>query len=85
MKKNKKESLAIIGIRNNPMKKTTKTKKVKKIKKTSIEQLVKKFYSTKLSHAYGKAEVEFLKGRLKFGDSKNSAPFPSMICLFRAS
>jgi len=24
-------------------------------------------------------DIEFLKGRLKFGDSKNSAPFPSMI------
>lgn len=23
--------------------------------------------------------IEFIKGRLKFGDSKNSAPFPSMI------
>lgn len=28
-------------------------------------------------------EVRFLKGRLKFGDSKNSAPFPSMIVVFR--
>ena len=26
--------------------------------------------------------VEFLKGRLKFEDSKNSAPFPSMIVYF---
>ncbi len=26
--------------------------------------------------------IEFLKGRLKFGRSKNSAPFPSMICVF---
>lgn len=26
--------------------------------------------------------VSFLKGRLKFGDSKNSAPFPSMIVIF---
>ena len=31
---------------------------------------------------YGKAEVQFLKGRLKFGGSKNSAPFPSMIAIF---
>jgi phage N-6-adenine-methyltransferase len=29
------------------------------------------------------AEVRFIKGRLKFGDSKNSAPFPSMIVLFK--
>lgn len=26
--------------------------------------------------------IEFIKGRLKFGDSKNSAPFPSMLVLF---
>lgn len=28
-------------------------------------------------------EVEFIKGRLKFGDSKNSAPFPSMVVVFK--
>lgn len=28
-------------------------------------------------------EVRFVKGRLKFGDAKNSAPFPSMIVVFR--
>jgi len=27
-------------------------------------------------------EIRFLKGRLKFGNSKNSAPFPSMIVIF---
>ena len=27
-------------------------------------------------------EIRFLKGRLKFGNSKNSAPFPSMIIVF---
>jgi hypothetical protein len=27
-------------------------------------------------------EIRFIKGRLKFGDSKNSAPFPSMIVIF---
>lgn len=32
---------------------------------------------------YGKAEVRFLRGRLKFGGSKNSAPFPSMVVVFR--
>ena len=30
---------------------------------------------------YHKADIEFIKGRLKFGGSKNSAPFPSMICI----
>ena len=28
-------------------------------------------------------EIRFIKGRLKFGDSKNSAPFPSAIVIFR--
>lgn len=34
------------------------------------------------NYIYGQAEIRFLKGRLKFGDSKNSAPFPSMIVVF---
>ena len=33
-------------------------------------------------YIYHKAEVVFLRGRLKFGDAKNSAPFPSMIVIF---
>lgn len=32
---------------------------------------------------YGKTEVRFIKGRLKFGGSKNSAPFPSMVVIWR--
>jgi len=28
-------------------------------------------------------EVRFIKGRLKFGGSKNSAPFPSMVVVWR--
>lgn len=32
---------------------------------------------------YGKAEIRFVRGRLKFGGSKNNAPFPSMITVFR--
>ena len=31
---------------------------------------------------YHKAEIRFIKGRLKFGNAKNSAPFPSMIVIF---
>lgn len=27
-------------------------------------------------------EVRFIKGRLKFGEAKNSAPFPSMVVVF---
>ena len=34
-------------------------------------------------YIYGKAEIRFLKGRLKFGGSKNSAPFLSMVVVFR--
>ena len=38
---------------------------------------------TKWFHEYCvKGEVIFIKGRLKFGDGKNSAPFPSMIVIF---
>ncbi len=32
---------------------------------------------------YGKAEISFIRGRLKFGGCKNSAPFPSMVVVFR--
>lgn len=28
-------------------------------------------------------EVRFIQGRLKFGDQKNSAPFPSVVVIFR--
>lgn len=40
---------------------------------------------TKWFHDYvlGKAEIHFIKGRLKFGNSKNSAPFPSMIVVYK--
>lgn len=35
---------------------------------------------------FGKADdIRFLRGRLKFGDSKNSAPFPSAIVIYRGS
>lgn len=43
---------------------------------------------TKWFHEYiygkGNNEVRFIKGRLKFGDCNNSAPFPSMVVVFRA-
>ena len=32
---------------------------------------------------YGKAELRFVKGRLKFGDGKQSAPFPSLLAVYR--
>ena len=33
-------------------------------------------------YIYHKAKIEFIEGRLKFGESKNSAPFPSMVVIF---
>ncbi len=41
--------------------------------------------NTKWFHAFviGKAkEIRFLKGKIKFGDSKTGAPFPSMVVIF---
>lgn len=32
---------------------------------------------------YGKAELRFVKGRLRFGNGKQSAPFPSLIAVYR--
>lgn len=32
----------------------------------------------------GKAEIRFIRGRLKFGGSKTSAPFPSMVAILRS-
>lgn len=34
-------------------------------------------------YVYGKAEVRFLRGRLRFGGANNNAPFPSMIVIYR--
>ena len=34
-------------------------------------------------YIYGKAEIRFVRGRLKFGNQKNSAPFPSMVVVFK--
>ena len=34
-------------------------------------------------YIYNKAEIRFIKGRLKFGGCKNSAPFPSMVVIWR--
>ena len=32
-----------------------------------------------------RSEIRFIRGRLKFGNQKNSAPFPSMIVIFRGA
>lgn len=33
-------------------------------------------------YIYHKAEIRFIRGRLKFGESKTSAPFPSMVVIY---
>ena len=33
-------------------------------------------------YIYNKAEIRFLRGRLKFGEAKQSAPFPSMVVVY---
>lgn len=39
---------------------------------------------TRYFHQYCvKGEIRFIRGRLKFSDSINSAPFPSMVVIFR--
>lgn len=52
--------------------------------KTTVVCLVPSRTDTKWWHDYAmKAdEIRFIKGRLKFGNSKNSAPFPSAIIVF---
>lgn len=39
-------------------------------------------YNTEEHRVRDHVEVWFLKGRLKFGGAKNSAPFPSMVVIF---
>ena len=34
-------------------------------------------------YIYKKSDIRFIKGRLKFGNSNNSAPFPSMVVVFK--
>lgn len=56
-----------------------------KKKNTTIVLLIPARTDTSYFHdyIYGKAEVRFIRGRLKFGDSKNSAPFPSMVVVYK--
>lgn len=35
------------------------------------------------NYIYQRSEIRFVKGRLKFNNHKNSAPFPSMLVIFR--
>lgn len=51
---------------------------------TTVVMLLPARTDTKWFHDYcKKGEIEFIKGRLKFGGCSNSAPFPSMIVVFR--
>lgn len=34
-------------------------------------------------YIYGKAEIRFVRGRLKFGGASTNAPFPSMVVIWR--
>lgn len=54
---------------------------------TTVVMLIPARTDTKYFHdyIYHRSEIRFIKGRLKFGNSKNSAPFPSMIVIFRSA
>ena len=53
--------------------------------KATCVMLIPSRTDTKAFHEwiYGKAELRFVKGRLKFGRAKYNAPFASMIVIFR--
>ena len=53
---------------------------------TKVVMLIPARTDTKYWHKYvmRASEIHFIKGRLKFGDSKNSAPFPSAIVVFNS-
>lgn len=36
-------------------------------------------------YIYGKSEIRFIRGRLKFNDCKQSAPFPSMVVIYKCA
>ena len=52
---------------------------------TIVVLLIPARTDTRYFHDYiiNRSEVRFVPGRLKFGDSKQSAPFPSMVVIFR--
>ena len=51
---------------------------------TTVVMLVPSRTDTAWFHDYsfGKAKIRFVRGRLKFGKSKNSAPFPSLVAIY---
>lgn len=54
---------------------------------TTVVMLIPARPDTRYFHDYiyekPNVEIRFIKGRLKFGDSKNAAPFPSMVVVFK--
>jgi len=55
--------------------------------RTIVVMLIPSRTDTRYFHnyIYQRSEIRFVKGRLKFGDGKGSAPFPSMIIIFRGA
>lgn len=54
---------------------------------TLVVLLIPSRTDTKYFHnfIYHRAEIRFVKGRLKFGDAKYNAPFPCMIVIYRGA
>src|SRR5258707_14923054 len=56
-------------------------------KRGTVVLLIPARTDTKWWHDYvmHATEIRFIKGRLRFGDAKNSAPFPSCVVVFRGT
>ena len=54
---------------------------------TIVVMLIPARTDTKYFHDFilHRAEIRFIKGRLKFGDGMDNAPFPSMVVIFRGA
>ena len=52
---------------------------------TIVVMLIPARTDTRYFHDYilNRAEVRFVRGRLRFGDAETGAPFPSMVVIFR--
>jgi len=52
---------------------------------TLVVMLIPARTDTRWFHDYiwGKAEVRFIRGRIQFGESRQNAPFPSMIVIWK--
>jgi site-specific DNA-methyltransferase (adenine-specific) len=51
--------------------------------RTDTKRFHKYVWDRNTNKPYNNVEIRFLQGRLKFSNSKNSAPFPSMIVIFK--